>query len=319
VDGLGFSLRWSELAYLPTMLNYNHLYYFHVAASEGSLAKAAERLGVTQPTVSEQIRQLEKRLGVRLFDRSTTGLRLTEHGRHAYEHTTPMFRAGERLMESISIRPLTSRGITVGVTSTVLQRVSRDLLAPLFSTPGEEARVRTGPHADLLRALRQHEIDAVICECEPVGVAGEGLRVVELHRPQLVAIAATTTVVRDSWADTPVIQYPPGSAYRVEVEEFVRAQVLRPIAGGECDDPLVMIEAVKRSRSVAFVPYAMARDAIASGEVRPIAILEPSGAALFAISHDGQVVLMAIERVIQYARRELVPSSLGSQPQQDFA
>ena len=39
--------------------NFNHLYYFHVVATEGSLAKAAQRLRVTQPTISAQIRSLE--------------------------------------------------------------------------------------------------------------------------------------------------------------------------------------------------------------------------------------------------------------------
>ncbi len=47
-------------------INYNHLHYFHVAATEGSVAATATRLGVTQPTVSEQIRALERVLGVTL-------------------------------------------------------------------------------------------------------------------------------------------------------------------------------------------------------------------------------------------------------------
>ena len=83
------------------MLNYNHLYYFHVAATEGSVAGAAEKLGVTQPTVSEQLRALERSLGVTLFDRSPTGLKLTGSGRLAFEHTSVMFRASERLIESL--------------------------------------------------------------------------------------------------------------------------------------------------------------------------------------------------------------------------
>src|SRR3569833_920794 len=42
------------------MLNYNHLYYFHTAAAEGSIAHAAHRLGVSQDTISEQVRTLER-------------------------------------------------------------------------------------------------------------------------------------------------------------------------------------------------------------------------------------------------------------------
>jgi DNA-binding transcriptional LysR family regulator len=73
------------------VINFNHLYYFHVTASEGSVKAAADRLGVTQPTVSEQIRMLERafeRAAVRLHP---SGLKLTQSGRDAYEHTTTMF------------------------------------------------------------------------------------------------------------------------------------------------------------------------------------------------------------------------------------
>src|SRR5437868_8800784 len=95
-------------------MNFNHLYYFHVTAAEGSVKSAAERLGVTQPTVSEQIRMLERALGVQLFERGSTGLRLTQAGRDAYEHTTTMFLAGERLVEALgkSVEPV---GITLRV------------------------------------------------------------------------------------------------------------------------------------------------------------------------------------------------------------
>ena len=41
------------------MLNFNHVYYFHVAATEGSVKAAAERLGVSQPTVSHHLKKLK--------------------------------------------------------------------------------------------------------------------------------------------------------------------------------------------------------------------------------------------------------------------
>ena len=82
------------------MLNYNHLYYFYVVASERSVKAAADRLGVTQPTISEQIRLLERALGVPLFDRTPSGLQLTRAGREAFEHAQTMFQAGQRSTRS---------------------------------------------------------------------------------------------------------------------------------------------------------------------------------------------------------------------------
>ncbi|WP_280366493.1 LysR family transcriptional regulator [Nocardia wallacei] len=57
------------------------LRYFAVVAEEGHLTRAARRLYVSQPALTKQIRQLETRLGVELFERSHTGMTLTEAGR----------------------------------------------------------------------------------------------------------------------------------------------------------------------------------------------------------------------------------------------
>src|SRR5689334_18655780 len=57
------------------------LRYFAAVAEEGNLTRAAERLFVSQPALTKQIRQLESRLGLRLFTRSRSGMTLTPAGR----------------------------------------------------------------------------------------------------------------------------------------------------------------------------------------------------------------------------------------------
>ena len=127
------------------MLNYNHLHYFHVAATEGSVAGAAERLGVTQPTVSEQVRSLERSLKVNLFERSAQGLKLTDAGRLAYEQTSVMFRAGERLVESLSSDekavPTTLR---IGISNAVTRTTTMDFLLSLLALRDCLPSIRAG-------------------------------------------------------------------------------------------------------------------------------------------------------------------------------
>jgi LysR family transcriptional regulator, transcriptional activator of nhaA len=286
-------------------LNYNHLYYFHVAATEGSLARAADRLGVTQPTVSEQIRQLERKLAVQLFDRSTAGLRLTDWGRQAYELTTPMFRAGEKLLETLGRAPASAAtALRVGVSSTIGRLVCQDLLTPLFSLAGCAPVVHVADLADLGRQLRNHELDLVISESE-VAANGRPLHEVELHRPRLVAVAAPSLPVRDAWIDTPMIHHAPASPFRGQVDAFLRGHDLRPTIAGAAEDPGLMLAGAVQGRGIAIVPRTLARHALAEEQVRPLAQLDIDGVTVRAVCHDSQAALGAVERLACYARESL--------------
>ena len=69
-----------------------HLRYFVAVAEEKSFNKAAERLFISQPPLSRQIKQLEEEMGVVLIDRDQRPLKLTESGVFFYEHAIQILR-----------------------------------------------------------------------------------------------------------------------------------------------------------------------------------------------------------------------------------
>ena len=77
-------------------LNYRHLYYFWVAAKEGGVTRAAERLGVAVQTISMQLALLEKSIGKTLFAPQGRRLVLTEAGRVALNYADQIFLLGEQ-------------------------------------------------------------------------------------------------------------------------------------------------------------------------------------------------------------------------------
>ena len=276
------------------MLNYNHLYYFHVAAQEGSVASAAGRLGVTQPTVSEQVRALERALGVPLFERHPTGLRLTEAGRLAFEHTSVMFRAGEHLAEALGhgTREM-PKTLRIGLSGSVARTTSTDFLMPLLALEQCMPSIRAGDTTELLRDLRGSELDLVLCETEPPEAARRGLEIVQLDTMTLVAVGQPGLALAPDWQDAKLIQYRGSSAFRWDVDNYLDAKGLRPKIVAESDDALFLVEASARGGYVAFVPRSICRDAILGGRLAAFAELTPAHAGVYALYQDGAAAELA--------------------------
>ncbi|AMV45923.1 MULTISPECIES: LysR family transcriptional regulator [Paraburkholderia] len=76
-------------------MNFTHLAAFDAVAQTGSVTAAAERLHVSQPALTREIRELEERLGVALFDRMPRGMQLTEAGRMLAEYAGQIFRLAD--------------------------------------------------------------------------------------------------------------------------------------------------------------------------------------------------------------------------------
>ena len=290
------------------MLNYNHLHYFHVAATEGSVAGAAEKLGVTQPTVSEQLRALERSLGVTLFERSPTGLKMTEAGRLAFEHTSVMFRAGERLVESLGHDQRdVPKSLRVGLSGAVARATSSDFLMPLLALPDCIPVIRTGDGVELLRALRSSELDLVLCESEPPEAAKKGLESQVIASTTLVAVAPPTIEPDGDWQGVGFIHYRASSSYRWEVESFLAARKLNPRVAAEADDSLFLLEAAARGGYVVVVPRSIARDKITNGKVKVLAQFEPSQAAVHALYQDSntaELARRAVDILIQHVKSQ---------------
>ncbi len=288
------------------MLNYNHLNYFHVAATEGTVAAAAERLGVTQPTVSEHIKTLERSLGVLLFERTASGLRLTEAGRVAFEQTAVMVRAGERLVEALGQTPSElPRTLRVGIGSAVARTTTTDLIMPLLAIERCMPSIRSADSVELLRELKNNELDLVLSETEPPEAAQHGINVVLLDRVSLVAVAPPTVEPAADWQNVGLVHYRASSAYRWDVETFLDTHHLRPRIVAEADDALFLLEAAARGGYLAFVSRSIARDAVNAGRLKILGEIENSQLGVHAIFQDGAAVDLArraVDLLIAYVQ-----------------
>ncbi|MGH8092012.1 MAG: LysR substrate-binding domain-containing protein [Chthoniobacterales bacterium] len=97
-------------------LEIRHLRYFLAVAEAGSFSRAADRLGLSQPNISQQMRDLETSLRVDLFQRRGRRILLTSPGHIFAEHARSILHQIENLLQELSIEPGQMRGaLHVGV------------------------------------------------------------------------------------------------------------------------------------------------------------------------------------------------------------
>lgn len=147
-------------------LNYHHLLYFWTVACEGSIAKACDRLLLSQPTISGQIRELERAFGVKLFDKVGRNLVLTEAGREAYRYADEIFTLGQELQGTMQGRPVgRAVRLLIGIHDAIPKLISCKILAPAFCQPEPIQIVcHEGSPEQLLARLALHELDAILLD-----------------------------------------------------------------------------------------------------------------------------------------------------------
>jgi DNA-binding transcriptional LysR family regulator len=158
-----------------------HLRYFVAVAEELHFSRAAERLHVAQPAVSEQVRKLEEELGVRLLNRTKRKASLTDAGAALLVEARHVLQQVDRARLAASeARDRTMARLRIGYTPASLpSSVPRALQRLAASMKGLEATLEPAFALELVAAVRDERLDAAIVSL-PAPTAG--LRTTQLGR-----------------------------------------------------------------------------------------------------------------------------------------
>ncbi|WP_228735801.1 LysR family transcriptional regulator, partial [Klebsiella quasipneumoniae] len=144
-----------------TTLNLGNLATFRLVVQRGSFSAAADALGISQPAVSLQVRQLEQFLQTRLLERTGRGIKATAAGMALLAHSEQIDRAVNSAVQSVSAFSQEVNGsLTLGTGATACIHLLPPLLQHLRQQhPLLTVGVTTGNTLDVVRAVEENRLD----------------------------------------------------------------------------------------------------------------------------------------------------------------
>lgn len=294
-------------------LNYHHLLYFWTVVREGSISKAAEKLQLSQPTVSAQVRMLEAALGERLFQRKGRTLVLTDVGRLVHRYADEIFGIGRELLETLRGRPAgRPLQLTVGVANAVPKLIVYRLLRPAMQG-SETVQVicREGNAEQLVAQLATHALDVVISEIP----APPHVRVKVFNH--LLGESDTAFFAPDPLAarlrrrfpaslrDLPMLLPTDNTALRRALDDWFEKEDLRPRVVGEFEDSALMT-VFGHAAGIAFpAPAAIERDVCRFYGVRAIGRIDAVRDRYYAISAERRLKHPGVLAITSAARGDV--------------
>jgi DNA-binding transcriptional LysR family regulator len=215
-------------------MNLNHLAVFHAVAQTGSMTLGAERLDISQPAVSKQVQELERALGVHLFDRLGRRVHLSQAGEILADYARRLFALAHEAEEAMADVRAVGRGrLVIGASTTIGTYLLPGVVAAFWRRhPKVELRVEIANTEQVHRRLAGHELDVGLTEGF---VEEEDIEAEVFHRDELVVIAAAghplaskPRVPLRAVQQEPFVLREPGSGTRA-VEERVLADLKVPV------------------------------------------------------------------------------------------
>lgn len=230
-----------------TTLNLGYLATFRLVIQRGSFSAAADALGISQPAVSLQIRQLEQFLQTRLVERTGRGIKATAAGQALLVHGERIEQAVDETLRSVrAFNHDVSGTITLGTGATACIHLLPPLLQQLRSDyPLLRVGVTTGNTLDIVRAIEENRLDMGLVT---LPVSGRALEVMPVMDEEFVFIASQaqqamfTDLRPDALHMLPLIAFESGSGTRALIDGWFEASGLTIAPAMQ----LGSIEAIKR-------------------------------------------------------------------------
>lgn len=300
-------------------MNYHHLLYFWTVVREGSISKASQKLRISSPAISAQLRSLEENFGEKLLRRSGRNLVMTEMGRTVFSYAEDIFALGRELIDTVRNRP-TGRPmrVDIGVVDVLPKLIAQWLIEPALHLR-ERVRVvcREATSDQLIARLATLELDVVLSD-SPIN---PNLKIQAFNH--LLGESAVTFVAVPRLAAKckgrfprsldrmPMLLPTDNTDLRRSLDQWFETRNIRPDIVGEFED-YALLRAFGQAGSGIFpVPSVFEKQLKQQDSLRRVGRTDEVHSRFFAISAERKLMHPAVVAICDTARRELFDIKLG--------
>jgi DNA-binding transcriptional LysR family regulator len=227
-------------------------------AQQSSFTRAAERLRLTQPAVSMQMKALERRAGLPLAERVGRTIALTDAGREMLRHARAVLRSLQDAEDALAaLRGLRSGRVFIAAVSTAKYFAPK--LLSLFSRqhPEVELKLAVNNRDAVIQKLMENDLDLALMGTPPTHLEATAFRFAK-HPLVIIAapdhpLAGLKRVPVKALEDETFLVREPGSGTRAAMERFFAANRIRPAATMEISSNETIKQAVMAGMGLSFV------------------------------------------------------------------
>lgn len=238
-----------------------------------SFSKAAELLGYSQSALTVQIRQLEKELDVRLFDRMGKKISLTAQGRQFYEHAGRVLQEVNRARFSVKKEEELHNPLHIGT----LESICLSKLSPIFhyfrrNYPKVPLKITVATPKELIEKMEYNELDLIYFLDRP-RYNNRWKKVMEVREPIVFVSspsfpwAGKQGIRVEELLGEPFFLTEKNENYRRELDEFLESRNIVLTPHLEISNTEFIINMIKKNRGVSYLPYFAVRESVEAGEL----------------------------------------------------
>lgn len=274
------------------MLNLKHLYYFYIFSQELSTTRAAERLRISSPALSNQLKQLDEFLGFPLTEKRYGRVAISARGQTVLLYAEKMFSTYEELTSKLALvaRNLTDR-FHVGISRNVGTRFSLDLLTLSYGSEFKESKnicINYDYAENLLSEFKQDRYDLILGAFQEGPLDGWASH--QFHFPvhcfahkniadqlgtsptELKKMNGRQIIEQANKKNIALVVPAPQTVLRAETDQFFAAMKALPIRLIACNSASGILQLIENGLAIGFAPspslldFRSAQDLISLGQ-----------------------------------------------------